>query len=178
MKKILLLLSFITFSGYADNFSCPGTFAYVATGYTVNQVVAICGLPTKQISTKQQPAGPKYMEEWIYNKNQFQSRTVVSLSAYNAGQHQLMVLLYNRKVVSIALDGQEVKSTNYCGGILIQVGNPATQVNNACGVATQSNLIPANLSPIEITKLTYQRQPYLPATTFVFQNGKLAEKIN
>ena len=188
MKNFYRIIAFIfilsiTSVGYSinniTNYVCPTTFAYVATDYTIEQVIAICGLPTHRVTSKQQPPGPHFMQEWIYNKNPYLSnRPVVSLSNLTAGTHQVVVVLYNQKVVGISVNGQVVQNTNYCNNITIRQGDAAQQVIGACGVAQRTLLIPANVTPIEVTQLIYQRPNDMPSTTFVFENGKLVNKVN
>ena len=162
-----LLFLIAPIASYA--FFCPTNFSQISEGMTPDQVIAICGKPTKQETKEDTENVP---QEWSY----FITQQVVPTSNTDqtTGTLKMSVMFDSEgKAINITSNGLGVGATTACG-VGIQLGSTRDEVKNACGkpatIAKNTNdasQLGGTQPPTKTTTFTYGN------TTLKFVNGKL-----
>lgn len=180
----ITVLSMTTVSiGYADNtVFCPQKNNYISIGMTPQQVLANCGEPQSK-QTSNTPVMVKVAVQQLIFNNQGTDRGFygvwsmpISNNASGNGGSRLMVNIIDNKIDSINLNGSNSNAFSLCGNRSIQVGDPASVVQMACGSPRQINqtfVMKPIMSRTKPEIWTYQQSSYLPSMTLTFVDGKL-----
>lgn len=164
MKCLIgLACSLLLTTAWAESsYYCPNTSAYIQVGDAMNTVETNCGKPStvQEQLVKAQITIPA--KQWIYNVNGSQSGVVV-------------FLIQDNQVSGIQIAGMSVSSTNLCGNRVIRVGDPASLVTTACGMARIENQtdVTQDQGTKKITVWMYDNGPYQPQLKLEFDQGVL-----
>ena len=193
LVKILLLSGSACIAVAApQSVFCPQKSGYINIGMTTNQVIAACGQPISQ-QKSDQPAMEQIPVKQVFFNNQGQSTAFYGVWAipggfansgafepFNAntggGGVQLQVDITNDAVRAVKVNGADTNAFSICGGVNINVGDPASKVYNACGSPTLVNTtyinvpIPGGQKPII---WIYQMGQYEKPISLTFVNGQL-----
>lgn len=164
---VILFLPTISFA-----FFCPTNFNQISEGYTIEQVIQLCGKPETQDTKTTKAEGP---QEWSYMVPQ----AVASPPFYNVQGTLKTDLVFdvNGKVVNISVNGIGVGSTSICGGYNVQLGDTRDEVKRFCGEPAfiNKNANPNTLPPdaqkeTKVTTFIYNSKPN---AKLIFENGIL-----
>lgn len=174
-----LTASFAVIAG--QGYYCPQNHQYINLGMTTDQVIAACGQPLSQ-QTSRLPLYQKVPVQQLFFNNVGTSTGfygVWNISTGSSGA-QLQIDILNNKVQAIKLNGSDSNASSICKGGNIQVGDPASAVYGACGSPSISNSTFTNM-PIQSDQKPiiwiYQPNQYQPSVTLTFVNGQL-QSIN
>jgi hypothetical protein len=179
MRNIFFLtaLFLICPSIYAvDYFYCGDTTAYARLGDALEHVLKICGTPKSSAEKKVIPLKPIEGARWIYN---FQPNSAFITKKLVMKENALIVdFNQNDKLIQIQVEGKVVTQTNYCQTAkTIKLGDTKIYVYQICPNPSIMKNTTINIPQKEIlqTTLTYQQNQYIPATTLIFNDKKLAQ---
>ncbi|OAI47166.1 hypothetical protein AYO45_05960 [Gammaproteobacteria bacterium SCGC AG-212-F23] len=181
MKNKWIYFLLLPYSTASVALFCPGNFNQINLGDTTAQVIAQCGKPDEEKTTKVEPTQP---QEWNYY--------MVADPSNSSPQGSLKMSVAfdaNKKVVNITVNGTSLVSTTLCGGNIgggyaggnnIQLGDTSDTVKTNCGkpMFINQNTTPADTSQptTPATELTEYKYHSTPPTTLIFENGKLKER--
>ena len=148
---------------WAVNMICPGSARFVASDDSVATVIATCGNPLQQVSSKVEPLTSEKVLEWQYVKG-----FPVS--------HKFSVQFENGKVHAMQVDGRIVHASNYCSETMINPGDLESKVASLCGHPVIVNVLQEHRKKVDRVILIYQEHPYLPRQVFTFMEDKLISK--
>lgn len=171
-----LVFSFNTFA--AQSFYCPQNHGYINIGMTPDQVIAACGQPL----SKQQANSPVMqkvpVQQLVFN-DAGAPKAFYGVWALPKGINsgaQLEVDIVDNKVKTIRINGSTSNAFSVCGGVSIQIGDPAGKVYGACGTPSVTNNTFINqpvLSNQRPEIWIYQPGQYQAPINLTFVNGKL-----
>lgn len=192
LLKILLISGF-SCAAFATPQSvyCPQKSGYINIGMTPDQVIAACGQPISQQQSTE-PAMEQVPIKQVFFNNQGQSTAFYGVWAIpggsgNYGEYlpfgtknggtgsQLEIDIANNQVHSVKLNGSDTNAVSVCGGVNINVGDPANKIS-ACGTPNLVNTtyinvpIPGGQKPII---WIYQMGQSEKPLTLTFVNGQL-----
>lgn len=163
------------------SFYCPQNHAYINLGMTVDKVIAACGSPVSQQDSNQPLVQKIPVQQFIYNN---QGTSSAFYGVWNiptgSGGTSLHVDVINNKIANFSINGSNTNASSICAGASIEIGEPVTNLYNACGNPDVINdtyvnqEVPTNQKPVI---WIYQFGPYQPAVSLTFVNGKL-QSIN
>lgn len=160
---IFSLFILTTHFAVADTFACPSKFGYIQTGDSMEAVIHICGSPTQQINLAEKTPAHQ-ITEWNYVNGDLPIQ-------------KFTVLFEKSQVIGIRLYGNLVITNTACPHGNIGANDSSQEVEKSCGKPAEIHTITRNPSEQKImVKLIYQPEKYLPATTFIFTDGKLTGK--
>ena len=191
--KILFISGFACTSFAAPpSVYCPQKAGYINIGMTPDQVIAACGQPLSQQQSNA-PVMEQIPVKQVFFNNQGQSTAFYGVWALpggsgNYGEYQpfnsnnggsgvqLQVDIANNQVRSVKVNGSDTNAFSICGGVSINVGDPASKVYNACGSPSLVNTTYVNV-PIQSAQKpqiwVYQMGQYAKPMTLTFVNGQL-----
>ena len=192
LLKILLLnsLACMAFAAPQSVF-CPQKSGYINIGMTTNQVIAACGQPLSQQKSNE-PATEQVPVKQVFFNNQGQSTAFYGVWAIPGGSgnyneilpfgsknggagSQLQIDISNNQVRSVKLNGSDTNAISICGGVTINVGDPASKIS-ACGTPNLINTtyinapIPGGQKPMV---WVYDMGQYQKPMSLTFVNGQL-----
>lgn len=190
----ILLLNGLACTAFAapQSVYCPQKSGYINVGMTADQVIAACGQPLSQQQSSQ-PAMEQVPVKQVFFNNQGQSTAFYGVWAipggsgnygayqpFNAnnggGGVQLQVDITNNQVRAVKVNGSDTNAFSLCGGVNINVGDPASKVFGACGSPSLVNTTYINV-PIQGAQKpqiwVYQMGQYEKPMSLTFVNGKL-----
>ena len=170
----------------AQSLYCPENKGYINLGMTMDQVIAACGQPiSKKISNR--PATVRVpLQQMTFsslptgdtvpgNSSVYQMYTLPE--AGNMGeQGTLQVDVVDDKVYSVQVNGSSANAMSICNGVSIQIGDPVSEVTNACGAPSLTNttFIERTIPGVKNPDIwIYQFDQYQPAKHSTFVGGKL-----
>lgn len=192
LLKILLISGFSCMA-FADPQSvyCPQKSGYINIGMTTDQVIAACGQPISQQQSST-PAMEQVPIKQVFFNNQGQATAFYGVWALPGGSgnygefqpfgtknggsgSQLEIDIANNEVRSVKLNGSDTNAVSICGGVNINVGDPASKIS-ACGTPNLVNTtyinvpVPGGQKPMV---WIYQMGQYEKPLTLTFVNGQL-----
>lgn len=180
LTRTLLLLA--SFPALADGFYCPTNHGYINIGMNSNQVLSACGQPSSVDQSNQPLVQQVPVTELIYtnlDKGAVYSglNSTYQMWSLPSGttETQLKVSIVNNQVSSVEINGSNENAMSVCGGVAIQVGDPADNVYTACGnpnLVNQTYIkrpIKSNVKP----EIWTYNVPYQSSFRLTFLNGIL-----
>lgn len=186
MKIFILLFFFIISStAYAVDFYCSTEKGngYITTGDNMAKVQSVCGKPT-QIQQQQTPNVQKQeVQIWTFAPPWLAGTYAAQPSKSGIFGPERNVKNEVPSVSFQVVDGHVVgingnptgaaKEWRCPTGTIVRVGDTATQINNACGEATniRSSVSDVIVQPHVITLWTYQTNQYAKPLVVKFVDG-------
>lgn len=171
MKKISLTTLFTLLSNPSFAFFCPTNFNQIEAGFSIQQVIALCGEPSKKEEKEIEAPAP---QEWTY----YVPQTVAANSLQSVQGTLKVSFSFDKegKVLNISVNGIGVGATDICGGPNLKLGDSPDMVKAACGEPTFINKQEPTGSekqrPTKMTTLIYDT----PSAKLIFKNGSLEKQ--
>jgi hypothetical protein len=179
---VALILFYLPFSLNADDsFYCPQKHGYIRIGMTTEQVIAACGQPLSQQDSRKPITVRIPVTQLMYNNQGADTAFygVWNIPTGSAGT-PLQVNIVNQRVKSVEVNNQSSNAFSVCGGVSIQIGDPASKVYGACGSPSAINSTFIEQPVPTATKpqiWIYQLGQYQSTVSLTFVDGKL-QSIN
>ena len=172
LKKISCALALLVMTSSAvAAIQCPGNTSFVSLGDSISAVQQACGAPSQTIHVKAATTVP--VEVWQF----------VSPARFNAQSPTSVTIAFREnKVVAIRYDDGTALDQTDCPNGSVALGDSQQDVSDACGTPFKQKMmnvkIPSANNSSKKVHLIYKPQSYLPATTFIFEDGKLVGTQN
>jgi hypothetical protein len=171
LKKSLILLVFlITTNSFAS--TCPNGFNVINRGNTVDEILQLCGPPSKPPHTYKLAASVP--QEWLYY-------IPANSTDPSQGSVKMSVVFLNDKVTNITVNSQSLINTGLCGASTnvndtsksIKTSDSMQTVKTACGAPSFINKGQAQDNAPDGPQITELEYNGASSVILVFENNKL-----
>jgi hypothetical protein len=177
IRKLVTLIS-LSIPTFAFAISCPNNGTSLATGYTIQKVIQLCGNP---VSTSSPSVTNNPSEKWVYYKKGSNNQNAKITILFNNSRLVNIQILSDVSNCAITHDTnisrcapieQNFTSSQICGGI-IQANDNADFVLKTCGAPSEKVTVQStNTTAASVTELSYTGQS---PNILVFENGLLKD---